>query len=133
MTFFSQWRIPISENALFNARMKTIDQIRRERLQLLRHDFGGVGKLAEQLGKSSSQVSQWLNASAHSETGRSRVIADDSAREIEEKCGRPVGWMDTDIDRVEIAAVQFLFSQFFAATEEGQAIILDTAKVVPKK
>jgi transcriptional regulator with XRE-family HTH domain len=129
---FSLGRIPMKAVALFNPRMKTIDQIRRERLHLLRKQSGGVGKLAEKLGKSPSQVSQWINASAHSGSGKPRIIGDDAAREIEEKFNLLPGWMDTDIDRVNIADVQFLIREFFAASEDGRNFILEAAKIAEK-
>lgn len=45
---------------------------------------------------SPSQLSQWVNASPNSATGRPRSVSDDSARLIEEKLNLPRGWMDAD-------------------------------------
>lgn len=120
-------RIPFFSRALFNARMKTIDEIHRERLALLKAEFGGVGKLAEQLGKNPSQISQWLNASAHSETGKGRGISDDMCRFVEEKCGKPRGWMDADPDRADTVSLMSLISLYLQSTEEGQEQILAAA------
>lgn len=81
---------------LFNMNMKTIDLIYRENLQLLIKETGGVRNLAERIGKSYAQVSQWKNASKDSKTGRPRSMSADACREIEVICNKPTGWMDTD-------------------------------------
>jgi len=80
---------------LFNESMKTIDEIRKENLAILVKDYGGVGKLADVLERSSSQVSQWLNSSKASASGKPRRFNSDSARYIEKMCGKPEGWLDT--------------------------------------
>lgn len=76
--------------------MKTVDVIRRENLHILAKEAGGPGGLADDLGKSKSQISQWLNASPDSKTGKPRTIGNASAREIEQKKNKPTGWMDVD-------------------------------------
>lgn len=76
--------------------MKTIDQIRRENLALLVRDHKTQSQLADKLDKSSSQLSQWLNQSKNSGTGKPRKMSDEAAREIERKCNKPLGWMDQD-------------------------------------
>lgn len=81
---------------LFNDRMKTIEDIRRRNLADLALAYGGSAKLSKVIGKSQSQVSQWLNASLNSATGRPRAVSSDSCRQIEEATGRHPGWMDTD-------------------------------------
>jgi hypothetical protein len=75
--------------------MATIDEIRRANLGLLAVEYGGVGKLATQIGKSSAQVSQWINASPDSRTGKPRGLRSESCREIEIRCEKPEGWMDS--------------------------------------
>jgi hypothetical protein len=129
-------RIPFFSDALFNARMKTIDEIHRERLVLLKNEFGGVGKLAEKLEKSGPQVSQWLNASTHSETGKARGISDEMCRYVEERCEKPRGWMDSDPDRADAVSLLRLISLFLQCTEHGQEQILtfaETAEKMPKR
>lgn len=74
--------------------MATNPEIHRENLHILAQESGGVRKLAERLGKSDSQVSQWLNASLNSGTGKPRGMRPDTARYIEEQCDKPRGWMD---------------------------------------
>lgn len=74
--------------------MKTVDEIRRENLVILANEYQTAGALADLLEISSSQLSQWKSASKHSATGKPRRMSSDSARHIEEKCGKPYGWMD---------------------------------------
>jgi DNA-binding transcriptional ArsR family regulator len=124
---FSVTRIPIFSQTLFNTRMKTIDEIRRERLAMLRDECGGAGKLAERIEKSPSQVSQWLNASENSGTGKPRGISDDICRRLEETFEKPRGWMDADPDRIDTPMLAQLISMFLNCTEDGQAQILKAA------
>lgn len=74
--------------------MLTIDEIRRMNLAALRDQFEGVKQLADVVGVSESQMSQWLNGSADSKTGRARGMRSDSARRIEKKTKKPDGWLD---------------------------------------
>lgn len=74
--------------------MQTIEEVRRARLVMLENEFGGQTALAERIGKAPAQISQWKNAS-RSASGRQRAMSSDVAREIEEKTGKPRGWMDT--------------------------------------
>lgn len=83
--------------------MRKIEDVRRDNLKRLRHEVGSVGDLAEKLGKSQSQVSQWLNASTHSSSGKARTISSGSCREIEKAFGRPEGWMDIDHTPLTVA------------------------------
>ena len=86
--------------------MKKIEDIRRENLGLLRAEAGGVQRLADRLGKSQSQVSQWLNASANSGSGKPRTISTASCREIERAIGKPEGWMDMQHQEAHVALVE---------------------------
>lgn len=81
--------------------MQTIEEVRRARLAMLETEAGTQAKLAEILGKSPAQLSQWKNASP-SVTGRERAMSSDVAREIEEKTSKPRGWMDTPLTYSEI-------------------------------
>lgn len=76
--------------------MKPIEDIRRENLALLVQEYGSVNALANQVGRDPAQVSQWLNGSAHSVTGKRRGMRPESVRRIEDRCGKPSGWLDTD-------------------------------------
>ncbi len=85
-----------ASRAIFNYAMKTVDDLRRANLHALSVEFGGVGALATLLDRSSSQVSQWMNGTRHSVSGKPRRLSSDSARYIEGKCGKPDGWLDAD-------------------------------------
>jgi SOS-response transcriptional repressor LexA len=81
---------------LSNAHMKTIDEIRRQNLAILVAGCSGVTQLAARAQKSASQISQWLNGSAHSGTGKARGMRSSSCRELERACGKEAGWMEVD-------------------------------------
>jgi len=53
-----------------------------------------MANFARAIGRSSAQVSQWVNASLNSGTGKPRGMSSDSCRHIEKMVGRPKGWMD---------------------------------------
>lgn len=76
--------------------MKFIDDIRRENLQALAEEVGGVAALARTLERSESQVSQWIRGAAHSVTGRRRGMKSETARWIEVIVRKPEGWLDHD-------------------------------------
>lgn len=76
--------------------MKLIDDVRAENVADLAKKFGGVRQLAEHLGKQESQVSQWINRSINSGTGKPRAMRSATAREIERKVGEKIGWLDID-------------------------------------
>lgn len=73
----------------------TNDEIRRYRLNELIAAHQTVAALARLLGVSSSQLSQWRNASPDSKTGKPRTMSDGAARRLEDACHKPRGWMDT--------------------------------------
>lgn len=74
--------------------MQPIEETRRQNLARLVEEVGKQSTLAGMLDKSPAQLSQWLNRSPNSRSGRPRVISNDSAREIEQKLGKPHGWLD---------------------------------------
>jgi transcriptional regulator with XRE-family HTH domain len=76
-------------------KMKSIDDIRRENLSRLRDQLGGR-QLADRIGCSESQLSQWINGSKHSVTGKKRGMRTATARVIETACSKEPGWLDTD-------------------------------------
>jgi hypothetical protein len=76
--------------------MKLIDDIRRENLAHLREELGGLRPLAQKTERNDSQVSQWIQGSKNSGTGKPRGMRSDTARFIEGKCGKPSGWLDAD-------------------------------------
>lgn len=80
--------------ALKTRAMKTVDEIRRENLAALIKEAGSQAELSKKTGKSASQISQWLNASAKSGSGKPRVMGNAMARQMEVVLGKPTGWMD---------------------------------------
>lgn len=84
--------------------MNKIEDVRRQNLARLRDEIGSVGELAERISKSPSQVSQWLNGSLHSSSGKPRTISSGSCREIEKAFKKPEGWMDAE--HRDLAVVQ---------------------------
>lgn len=76
-----------------NARMD-IFEIRRNRLEKLIHDdFGGnQAAFSRFTHLKPSQVNRWLSKNAETIPSITEV----SAREIERKCNKPQGWMDSD-------------------------------------
>lgn len=82
--------------SLFNVCMKTTEQIRRENLLLLVAELGSVKALADQVERSEAQISQWINGSINSGTGKPRGMSASSCRLVETRCAKPVGWLDAD-------------------------------------
>ncbi|SDY38015.1 LexA family transcriptional regulator [Nitrosomonas sp. Nm58] len=80
--------------------METINKIRIARLNILIEEAGGLTRFAEKIGKHQSQVSQWVNESPDSATGKPRAMSSRSARDIEEICRKPRGWMDQPIEHI---------------------------------
>lgn len=83
----------------------TIEEIRRRRLAQLIERSGGQARLAEKIGKSPAQISQWMNMSPDSKTGKPRAIQSETARQIEIIWAKPTGWMDNIQDVAESNAL----------------------------
>lgn len=77
--------------------MQTIDETRRQRLDMLIKKHGGIAPLNEVIGlaRTDATLSQIKNKSVHSKTGTPRAMGDSLARRIETALNLPVGWMDT--------------------------------------
>jgi hypothetical protein len=99
--------------------MPTITAIRHSNLLLLIKEFGTIQALADKIGKSHSQLSQLRNQVVHSTTGKQRVVGDKLAREIEQKLGRPEGWMD-----------QLHAGETPANATKGPVLVLDTSAML---
>lgn len=82
--------------------MKTIADVRHDNLLTLISEFGTIAKLAFKIEKSPTQISQLKNRAVNTKgRGKPRAIGDDLAREIEQKLGKPLGWMDTNHKTLE--------------------------------
>lgn len=74
--------------------MKVIEEIRLANLRALVEAAGGVARFAEKAGKQQAQISQLLNQSPDSKTGKPKAIGSSQARELEAAGGKEHGWMD---------------------------------------
>lgn len=87
-------------------RVKTIDETRRNRLEMLIKKYGGkIANLNEALGyeRTHSQLARIRNKNQRSDRpGKFYVMGDEQAREIEEKLSLDVGWMDTPPSYAEL-------------------------------
>jgi len=88
--------------SLFNAPMKTIEEIRRERLLELIDEVGSIAALNAALGllPRDSTLSQIKNQSKESKTTKPRGMGSTMARKLEEALKKPRGWMDSDPELV---------------------------------
>lgn len=84
----------------------TINDIRRANLALLSTELGSKRKLAETIGKSEAQLSQWINGSTDSRTGKPRGMRLETCHQIEDATGKPRGWLDTDHSTHQLYARQ---------------------------
>lgn len=82
--------------ALSNGHMLPVDDIRLANLATLIEKNGGQRPLADRLEKAPAQISQWITRAPNSKTGKPRVMSSETAREIEDRLGLPLGWMDKD-------------------------------------
>ena len=87
-------------------KVKTIDETRRARLEMLIKNYGGkLANLNEALGfeRTHSQLARIRNKNSRSDRpGKFYVMGDEQAREIEEKLGLETGWMDTPPTHAEM-------------------------------
>ncbi len=86
---------------LSNYFMDTIEETRLKRLTILmeelRRECRTDAAFAEKIGKSESQLNQWIKRSPDSKTGKPRNISSQIAREIESICRKQRGWMDQPV------------------------------------
>lgn len=120
----SDARIPFVSSPLKNHPMDTIDAIHRHRLALLIKEAGSQAKLSNITGKSAAQISQWLNASKDSKTGKPRAMDRSTAREFERACHKPPGWMDQAIG-APMASAANEPSVFEVLTQEEREMLED--------
>lgn len=115
--------------------MKTVEEVRRQRLEMLVDQFKSLVALNVKLDldKRDSTLSQYRNKSENSKSGTPKAMGSDLARRLELACGKEVGWMDTDptlwpferIDHRKIVALtgdkrdQIQFGILTAATMAG--------------
>lgn len=78
--------------------MRTVEEVRRLRLAALRERYGTLSDLNEKLGllRRDSTLSQILNSSKSTSSGKPKDMGSVMARRIELALGLELGWMDTD-------------------------------------
>ncbi|MEX5744680.1 S24 family peptidase [Massilia sp. X63] len=74
--------------------MQTIDEVRRQNLEVAIKRMGSAARLADASGTSPAYISQIKNRTPDSKTGRPKAMGDDMARRIEVALGVQSGWMD---------------------------------------
>lgn len=81
--------------------MKTIEEVRLQRLQMLREEFGTLSALNAKLGLNArdSTLSQILNKSQKGADKKPASMGSALARKLESVTGKELGWMDNDPDR----------------------------------
>jgi hypothetical protein len=89
--------------------MKTISEIRRQRLQILLSEDGlTYAEMNARLGRNrrDATLSQVAKAAPNTSTGTPRAMGDAQARRLETVFGKPHGWfdLDPDIERSQPAA-----------------------------
>lgn len=82
--------------------MKTIEETRRSKLQVLVDRHGGMANLCEALGYARNEtatLTRILHANVRHERGGTKTynMGSPMAREIETKLGLDIGWLDTPI------------------------------------
>ncbi len=124
---------------LCNDTMKTIDEIRRDKLLLAIEIAGSASKLSELAGVSSQYISQIKSRTPESKTGKPKAMGDSVARKIEAALGKSTGWMDfagqniegRDIIRREELHpehIQAVIDLMYSADERGMRKIRDAAE-----
>lgn len=85
---------------LSNDWMRTVEEVRRARLQLLLGEHGTWARLNELTDKNKpdSTYSQIANQSISSKSGAPKQMGSTLARQLEISLKKPRGWMDTDPD-----------------------------------
>jgi len=112
--------------------METIEETRRKNLRTLTDKYNGVTAFSNFVKISPSQISQWLNASPDSKTGKPRSISSNSARTIESKCGVAKGWMDVDHSETADLGVAELTRIYQAMDNRMRKILLEQARTLEK-
>lgn len=105
-----------------------IDDIRHANLLLLMKKFPTYKEFGERVGiPNASQISQWVNRSPDSKTGKPRNISKATARRIEKGYPLAKGWMDTPHDANHDVVAQSANPADYAltqATAESPAVAL---------
>lgn len=112
--------------------MKPVEEIRRDNLQQLVQQSGGISSLNTRLGRSArdSTFNQILNRSVNSKGGKPKSMGPRMARSIEEALSLQEGWMDTPHSGdskaapAEVSATDITIQQYDAAGSMGNGLDL---------
>lgn len=114
--------------------MKTVAEIRREKLEMLAQELGTVDAVAEKAGTSAVYLSQIKNRAVDSKTGRPREMGTTLARKLESGCGKPPGWMDTDPSPAKEASSAAIALQEWAETASPRSReVIDQLRMLAQK
>jgi len=85
---------------LSNGGMRSINEVRRLRLKMLKEEQGSWAEINEKLGRlrGDSTLNQLANAAPNSKTGKPRNLGDELAELLEETFAKPRYWFDLDPD-----------------------------------
>ena len=107
--------------------MKTVSSIRHENLLRLANQYGRKD-LSLLLGHASqSTISQLINKSKDSATGKEKNVGDKLARHIENSLSLPSGWMDTPVAQHLDSAISELFQPVSFGVRAHLGVGEDTA------
>ncbi len=88
---------------LFNAIMKTCDEIRRDNLKLLIKAAGSEFLLAEKYGCTEANIKTMARAYKDSKSGTPKGIGTAAARKLEKVMDQEIGWLDHDHSQESVA------------------------------
>ena len=104
--------------------------------QIIKTRFGGnQGKLADFLGIKRQQMSRWLTDNNSARQG----IAEESARQIEEKLGLTHGWLDgfgggesVVVESEYLDAVKAFYEVYSTTSDGGREFLRNTIQIVSR-
>uniref|UniRef100_A0A193SBN0 Uncharacterized protein n=1 Tax=biofilter metagenome TaxID=1070537 RepID=A0A193SBN0_9ZZZZ len=114
--------------------MKTVEEVRKERLAELRKEFGSFAAINEKLGRipTDSTLSQIANASVGSKTKKPKTMGSEQARSLEAALDKPKGWMDTDPELLRAASAVVLSVPFSkVSVEDALDVVISSITSIP--
>lgn len=94
----SETLFPIFDDSSSNQSMKTCEEIRRDNLNRLIKEAGGIPSLAERYGCTEPMIKSLQKGYKDSKSGTPKEIGRKVARDLEVIMGKEIGWMDHDHD-----------------------------------
>jgi hypothetical protein len=108
----------VATKTLTEAQIKAAtNKIRLENMRLLVFEHGSATALATKLGKSLKTLEKYLKAT-------SPAVSNPTAREIEKKLSKPLGWMDRKNYDLALTSDEWLLLDTFRAGSHRDRIIL---------